>query len=252
MRRARSGSMRPAVQRLTTLLGVIVVWELVGRYASGPRLPSASAVFAALFAQLQTAEFWAVSRITLEGLVWGFGISAAGGVALGLLVGTSGVLDDLSRPYLRIAVSIPLAPVVPILMVIFGFGTPVRVVTIVVFALPIIVEHTAAGVRSIEWSWLAMARSFGTPQSMLFKRIILPGSTPGVFAGLRLGVGRAVIGMVVAELIIVTVGLGGLLQRHQATFNPPEVFAIVIVFLFLGLVLVQGVRWLEDRVLHWR
>lgn len=230
---------------------VLLVWELTGRTILESRLPPVTSVFQRLIVELGSEQFWVASRITMTALTAGLAFSLLGGITFGLLNGSITSMERMTRVFVRALVALPIAPLIPVLISIFGLGAAVRIAAITVFAWPIVVEYTTDGVRAASRSLSDMARSFRVSRWKRYTKVILPGAAPGILAGVRLGVGRAVVGMVVAELIIVSTGLGALLRRAQALFQPEAVFAYVVVFLAIGLVLVRAVALIEDRMVHW-
>lgn len=241
----------PLVLRLGSLLIIGGIWEVAGRTTLGERLPPLSRVISQLVTELGTAEFWNAAAITGTALGLGLGVSLLGGIVFGVVNGALAWLERSTRVFARAMVALPLAPMIPILISMFGLGTSVRVAAITVFALPIIFEYTTAGVRATDRSLTAMARVFHASRWMTYTRVILPSAAPSILAGVRLGVGRSVVGMVVAELVIVSTGLGALLRRAQALFVPEAVFAYVLVFLGVGLLLVRGIGLIEKRTVFW-
>ena len=115
----------------------------------------------------------------------------------------------------------------------------------------VIVINTATAIRTVDPSLVEMARSFGCRERQIFARILLPASLPLVFAGIRLGMGRAVKGMINGEMLIAFVGLGALAQRYGAQFDAAKVFAIAMVVLIIGLVMNWLVQLLDHRFTSW-
>ena len=139
----------------------------------------------------------------------------------------------------------------PIFFAIFGLSDAARIAIVVVYAMFVIVINTATAIRTVDPSLVEMARSFGCGEAQIFRRILLPASLPLVFAGIRLGVGRAVKGMINGEMLIAFVGLGALAQRYGAQFDAAKVFAVAMVVLVIGLVSNSLVQILENRLTRW-
>src|SRR5207247_4957761 len=125
----------------------------------------------------------------------------------------------------------------PIFFAIFGLSDAARIAIIVVYSMFVIVINTATAIRTVDPALVEMGRSFGCSERLIFTRILLPASLPLVFAGIRLGMGRAVKGMINGEMLIAFVGLGAVAQRYGAQVDAAEVFALAMVFPLLGLVL---------------
>ncbi|MBM4298785.1 MAG: ABC transporter permease subunit, partial [Deltaproteobacteria bacterium] len=132
-----------------------------------------------------------------------------------------------------------------------GLSDASRIAIIVVYAAFVIVINTATAVRTVDPSLVEMARSFGCRERQIFSRILLPAALPLVFAGIRLGMGRAVKGMINGEMLIAFVGLGALAQKYGAQFDAAKVFAIAMVVLIIGLVSNALVQFFEHRLTRW-
>jgi len=139
----------------------------------------------------------------------------------------------------------------PVFFAIFGLSDASRIAIIVVYAMFVIVINTATAIRTVDPSLVEMARSFGCGEHQIFARILLPASLPLVFAGIRLGMGRAVKGMINGEMLIAFVGLGALAQKYGAQFDAAKVFAIAMVVLMIGLVSNWLVQMLDNRLTRW-
>lgn len=242
----------PAARGLSVLL-VLLVWEWAGRGAAGTfTLPPFSEVVTALAGQLADARFWGAAFVTVQALVVGFGLTVAAGIPAGLVIGRIPVVERLVNPYLQFLLAVPASPLVPLFVIIFGIGLAARVATVVTFGIAILIVNTAAGVRLTPPSLVQMAESFGATPLQVFRRVVLPAALPGITAGLRLAAGRAVVGMVVSELIIISVGLGRLISQYSATFDAPNLYAVVIVILAIGVAVARGMTWVERRAVRWR
>lgn len=249
----KDSSVSPWVYRFLSFALLAAVWELAARrVGSSVLLPPFTAVALRVAEQLRSHELWAALRITAHALLVGFGLSVAVGIPLGVALGRVPALERLASPYLTVLLVAPIAPLVPLIMLIFGLGAAARVAVVFVSTVPMIVVNTATGVRTLDRDLMAMARSFGCPEWLMFRRVYLPGALPAIMAGLRLGCGRAIIGVVIAELFIVTTGVGQLIARYSATFKAADLFATVLIVLLLGVSVIYLMQYLERRVIHWR
>lgn len=243
---------RYRLARWGSLLLCLAGWEALGRRAAGTlTLPPVSAVLQALARQLTDARFWAACATTLEALAVGLVLLVALGIPLGLACGRYPLAGRIAEPYLGFLLAVPASPMVPVFVIAFGIGLAARVATIVAFALPLLVLNTAAGVRLAPGRLVEMARSFGAGEGMVFRRVILPAAMPAIGAGLRLASARAVVGMVVSELIIIAVGLGRLISTYSATFDNANLFAVVLAVLGIGLGVARLMTWVERKLAPW-
>ncbi|MDO8485449.1 MAG: ABC transporter permease subunit, partial [Candidatus Limnocylindrales bacterium] len=108
-----------------------------------------------------------------------------------------------------------------------------------------------AGVRQVDPELIEMATSYGASEREIWRKILLPGALPAIMTGVRLGLGRGVTGMVIIELLMVAVGIGGLILNFQGRFQAALLYALVVLVVIEALVLVQLVRYVEHRVAPW-
>jgi ABC-type nitrate/sulfonate/bicarbonate transport system permease component len=228
-----------------------VSWQLFADAAGGLLIPTFTETLTALGGLFSNPELWEGLLVSNQALVIGFAASIVLGIPLGLLMGRFRTLEQLSDPYINIMLVTPMAAVIPLLVMSVGVGLASRVVLVVLFALPMVIVNTQAGVRQVDDRLIEMARSFGANEREIWWRILLRGAMPGVMAGVRIGLGRAITGMVVVELLMVSVGLGGLILDFRAFFLVGDLYAVVIIVVVEALVLVSAARWLERRVIPW-
>ena len=237
--------------RLVTFVLFAVSWQLFADAAGGLLIPTFTETLVALGGLFSNPELWEGLVVSNQALVIGFAASILIGIPLGLLMGRFRTLEQVSDPYINIMLVTPMAAVIPLLVMSVGVGLASRVVLVVLFALPMVIVNTQAGVRQVDDRLIEMARSFGATEREIWWRILLRGAMPGVMAGVRIGLGRAITGMVVVELLMVSVGLGGLILDFRAFFQVGDLYAVVIIVVVEALVLVSAARWLERRVIPW-
>ncbi|KWX57144.1 ABC transporter permease [Mycobacterium sp. NAZ190054] len=210
-------------------------------------IPRFSAVVRSLFAQMGTAEFWNAYGQTLVPFVYGWTSALVVGVTLGLLIGTSPLLHSLTTPYFAFFNSVPLSTFLPILVIAFGLGLLSRSLVVFLFAVIDVVFTTAAGAAYVDRDLVMMAKSFKMGRAKRFRKVILPSAMPSIVSAIRLGTGRAVLGMVVMELLLVSVGVGRLVSSYRDGFQSAELYAILMSVAIFGLILLGAVRQIERR-----
>lgn len=183
-----------------------------------------------------------------QSLVIGFALTVPVGIIGGLALGRFPALDRWLGVFLDIALVTPQVALVPIIVVALGIDLAARATVVFLFAVPFLVVNVRAGTRSVDPRYVEMARSFGASELQLWRRVIVPGMLPAVAAGLRIAISRSVVGMVIVELTLVSVGMGALIQNSRALFRPAEVFAVTGVLVAEGLILISLARWAERRV----
>jgi NitT/TauT family transport system permease protein len=184
-------------------------------------------------------------------MVLGYGISVAIGVPLGLALGWSRRLDRFLSPYWAILLAVPISPLIPVAITALGLTLAARVLLVVMFTAVYLIVNTRAGVRGVDAGIKEMARSYGASSAEIWRFILLPAAAPAIFTGLRIGIGRAVSGMVLAELLLVAVGIGRLMLLYRGRFQPELLFALVIVIVLEALVLLKAMGYLERRLVPW-
>jgi NitT/TauT family transport system permease protein len=232
----------------TSLLFWAVVWELVGRLGLIQLLPPLTSVLAAMGEVVLTATFARAAVDTLLAFTAGMAIAIAAGVPIGVLMGRSRVADDFLGLWINLFLSAPLTALVPVIMILFGFGQTTIVVTVVLFAIWIIVLDTRAGVRNASPSLVEMARSFGATPAQLYGKILLLAALPEILTGIRLGVIRGVKGVVIGQLLVSIVGLGELFELYSRSFLLEQFWALTLILFAFAILLAEGVAALERRV----
>jgi NitT/TauT family transport system permease protein len=188
--------------------------------------------------------------LSLQALVIGLALSLVFGIWIGVTMGWFRRLGPIADVILSILLVVPMVGLIPTLIVVFGLGLWVRVAAVFLFAVPIIAINSFAGTRSVDARLIEMARSFGARDRLMLLGIFLPSAMPGIAAGIRLGIGRAVVGKVTAELLIVSAGVGLLIQRYGGYFQTAELWATILTILLLGTLLASFGRSVERRVMR--
>ncbi len=225
-----------------------VLWEVIGRSGLVFILTPLSDVVAALIAMLPSGRFHEAAWISFKAFSWGMLIAIALGVPMGFLMGRSETANRLLGMWVNIFASAPLSALVPVLMLLFDLGQTTIIVTVVLFAVWIITLDTYAGVRHVSPSLLDMAHSFGASRFQLHTKVLLLAALPEILAGIRMGVIRAVKGIVIGQLLIAVVGLGQLFETYSRNFLMNEFWALALILFAFALGLSGAVGLLERRV----
>src|SRR5262245_38232166 len=159
------------------------LWEIVGRSGASFVIPPLSAIFARIVEIVPTATFMAALAITGKTFAIGTAIAILVGIPIGVLMGRSALADKLLLPWVNMFISAPLSALVPVIMVLFGLGETTIILTVVLFAIWIIVLDTRAGVRNISPSLVEMARSFGASRLQAFGKIYVWAALPEILSG---------------------------------------------------------------------
>lgn len=244
--------MRPNTLRFLSLLTLAGLWESAGRLGNPRLLPPLSKVMTAWFQLIVSGEIFSALAVSLQALALGFLLSLVIGVPLGLIMGRYRRVDQFLDIYMTALLTVPMISFIPFLVIAFGLGLHSRVWIVFLFAFVIIAINTAAGVRNVDPALTEMAKSFGAREHELFAKIILPAALPMIMAGIRLGMGRAVLGMVTSEMILAVVGFGAMLMTFGASFNSPALFATILTIVVLAVALLALVQYVDRRLTPWR
>jgi ABC-type nitrate/sulfonate/bicarbonate transport system permease component len=235
-----------------SLVTLAAIWEVAGRTGNAHLLPPLSKVMTVWAELLISGQLFQAIAVSFQALALGFFISVVFGIPLGLLMGRYRRLESFLDVYMTALLAVPMISFIPFLVIAFGLGLQSRVWIVFLFAFVIIVINTTAGVRSVDPTLTEMARSFGARESELFLKIILPAAMPMIMAGVRLGMGRAVLGMVTGEMILSVVGFGAMLMTFSASFNSSALFATILTIVFLAVALLALIQHLDRRLMPWR
>ena len=237
--------------RLLVLLIVGGIWEAYARIAGLLLIPTFSATVLGIVKLVLDPGTWGAFLVSNQALVVGFSISVVLGVVLGLGAARFRSIEGFVDPYLSILLVTPMAALIPILIMSLGFELSSRVVLVVVFTIPVVIVNSRAGVRQVDPNLIEMATSFGAKEREIWTKILLPGALPAIMTGIRLGLGRGVTGMVIIELLMVAVGIGGLILKFQGNFSADLLYGVVVLVIMEALILVSILRAIERRVAPW-
>jgi NitT/TauT family transport system permease protein len=226
----------------------VVLWEIAGRLELSFLLPPFTEVLAALVGLVQMPSWQAATVTTLRTFAIGMAAAVAVGVPLGILMGRVRRADDLLGMWVNVFVSAPLTALVPVLMILFGFGDLTIIVTVFLFAVWIIVLDTRAGVRHISPSLVEMAKSYGASRPDLYGKVILWAALPEILAGVRLGFIRGVKGVVIGQLLVAIIGYGALLELFSRNFRMAQFWALTIILFAFALVIAELLERIERKV----
>lgn len=228
-----------------------IVWELVGRAELTFFVPALSDVISTLISIVGTPSFLKALGDTAYAFGMGVFFAIAIGVPTGILMGRSRLLDELLLPWVNIFLSAPLTALVPVLMVLFGFGMKSIIITTTLFAIWIIILNSRTGVRQINRSLVEMARSFGASPLDAFYKIYFWAALPEILGGVRIGVIRAVKGVIIGQLLISIAGFGALFELYSTNFMMSHFWAVLIVLFALAFTISEFLAYLEHKVSYY-
>lgn len=228
-----------------------ILWEILGRAEVSFFLPPLSDVFTTLMEIIGSPAFQKALYETAYAFFSGVTIAIVIGIPTGILMGKNRLIDELLLPWVNIFLSAPLTALVPVLMVLFGFGMKSIIITTTLFAIWIIILNARAGVLQINRSLVEMARSFGANPWDAFSKIYFWAALPEILGGVRIGVIRAVKGVIIGQLLISLVGFGALFELYSNNFLMSHFWAVLLVLFALAFTISEGLAYLERRVAYY-
>jgi ABC-type nitrate/sulfonate/bicarbonate transport system permease component len=233
----------------------LVVWELVGNTFQliNPMFMSApSLVWKAAVQLFSSGEIYNDLYVSGIELFWGYFLSAAVAVPFGIMVGWYKKASYIFDPFINAMNATPRVALLPLVIIWLGIGILSKVGIIFLGAVFPILINTRDGVKTTPYNLLTAARSFGASEWMLFRTVVLPSTIPFILTGLRLGLGRAIVGVMVGELYAATAGIGFMITVAGATFQTDKFFVGVIVFALTGMIGMDLLTRVERRFDKWR
>lgn len=234
--------------RVVAYSAILAAWQITAMIQGPFFLPTIPEVLAAM-PELVHAGYTTTLAISIQQLVIGFGLSLAIAIPLGALMGASKVVDAALTPFVNALYVTSKESLLPLLIIIFGAELGYLVSVVVFFAVFFPIMNTAAGVRYVEGSLSEMANAFCTSKWRMYTRIYLPAAAPFVVAGVRLGLGMAIKGMVIAELWI-SIGTGHLLRQFGSLRELDLYFALAILVIAIALFADKILYLIETRLLR--
>lgn len=201
---------------------------------------------------LGTADFWHDMATSGIEFVGGYALAIAVGIPLGLAVGWYKRLFYIFNPFIDVLNAVPRVTLLPIIIIWCGIGIWSKIVVVFLGAVIPILINTFAGVKTNEQRFLNVARSFGASQFMVFRTIVLPGTMPYIFTGLKYAAGRALLGVIVGELYAATAGIGNFINVAGNTLQTDKVFVGILTITIVGLVTVEVLNRIERRFDVWK
>jgi NitT/TauT family transport system permease protein len=244
---------RPLVSTLSVTL-FLAVWELVPRlglieafYISQPTL-----IFTAALEIFTGGEFFGHLSVSFVEFSVGFVLALAIGIFLGMIIGVFRKARHLLDPPIMALWSTPRLALIPIFIVWLGIGVESKIAVVFVGAVIPILVNTVVGIRETDFSLIQAARSFCARQRDIFIKVLLPACLPQMMAGIRLGVGRAIMGVVVGEMYVSLKGVGNQIIFYAEAFRLDHLLVYVSLVSFFGFATTTFFRNLETRLRRWR
>lgn len=231
---------------------IILIWEIFGRQINPIFASYPSAIFLAFFELLEGGALLKALAESIQPLMVGYLLAAIAGIPIGLLIGRYRVVEAAINIYVIAGYATPLVALIPLFVLWFGLGFTVKVAIVFTLTIFPIIINTTDGVKGVPKTMIEVGTAFVASQAAIMRKIILPATIPYIMTGLRLGVGKAVIAMIIAEFFTSISGLGGIIINSGNNFDTAKMFVPVIILMILGVGLTALVGKLERVVAPWQ
>ena len=233
----------------------LIAWEAVGNWSQliNPMFMSApSLIWKAAVQLFVSGEIWNDLRVSGIEFGWGYFLSVVVGVPFGIAIGWYKKFAYVCDPFVNAMNATPRVALLPLVIIWLGIGILSKVGIIFLGAVFPLLINTRDGVKTTPHNLLTAARSFGASEWQIFKSVVVPSTVPFILTGLRLAIGRALIGVMVGELYAATAGIGFMITVAGATFQTDKVFVGVLIFAIAGMVATEVVDRAERKFDKWR
>lgn len=239
------------VIRVLSLIVVFTAWELYGRSVNPILFTYPTAVARAFVELTLNGELFKYGAQSLQVLVYGLFAGCVIGIPMGVLTARSRVFDKATDIYINALYATPMVAVVPLLVLWFGFGVKAKVIVVFLFTVFPLLINTYQGVKNVDNKLLEVSRSFCSTERQLWPDVILPSSLPYILAGVRLALGRGLVGMVIADFYTSISGLGKMVVTYSNTFQTAKLFVPIVALMMLGVFGMEFIKWLGRTLAPW-
>lgn len=249
--RRRRRQIQNVAIRVVSIAIVLALWEMLGNRIDPVLFTKPTLVAIAAVQMVASGELWTYLAPSLVVLAIGLSLAAVIGIAVGLALARFWVVDVAFGVYITFLYSIPSVALVPLIVLWTGYETTAKVVILFLFAFFPMAINTYQGVKNVDPKLIEVGRAFRCSEGQLWANIVLPGALPFIVTGLRLAVGRGLIGMVLADLYTAISGIGYLIVRTASTYQVDKMFVPIVTLGLLGVTLTALLRVLERTVAPW-
>ena len=249
--RRRRASLQNLGIRAVSLAIFLTLWQIAGASVDPVLFTTPAKVAVAAVDMVWSGELWSALWPSLLVLLMGLTLAIAFGTLLGLMLARFRILDVGLTVYITFLYSIPSVALVPLIVLWAGYETTAKVIILFLFAFFPMVINTYQGVKAVDPKLLEVGHAFRCSERQLWANIVLPASLPFIVTGIRLAVGRGMIGMVLADLYTAISGIGYLIVRTASTFQVDKMFVPIVTLGLLGVTLTALLRVVEKKVAPW-
>ena len=240
------------IVRTLSVIIVLSTWEVLGRQVDPLFMSYPTAIAVAASDMIASGELLSALLASLHTLVYAFTIATVIGLTVGMLIGRYKLVDVSTDWLVRALYTTPQVAIIPLVILWFGLGSTAKIFIVTVSAVFPILINTTVGVRNVPTQLIDVGMAFAANERQIFTKVIVPSALPYVMTGLRLGLGRAIIGMVVAEFFTAITGLGAIIVKYGNQYDTASMFVPIFVLMFLGVMLSALLRRAEEWIAPWK
>jgi ABC-type nitrate/sulfonate/bicarbonate transport system permease component len=245
---------RDRLLSLASPIGLLLVWEAGARFGIVDTrfFPAPSSIIATLWTMLLSGELWQHTSTSLVRLFWGFLFGGVPALILGIVMGLNRPMRALVEPLIAATYPIPKSSILPLALLIFGFGEGSKVFMVAVGVFFPVAINATTGVLEINKIYLDVGRNFKASRWNTFRTIALPGALPVIMTGVRLGIGMGLVLIAVAEMVGAKSGLGYMIWSAWETFAVEQMYVGLFAIAIIGFVLTIALNEIEKILVPWR
>ncbi len=237
--------------RTLSVLAGLAAWETYGRIIHSSIFTYPTAIASAFVALVQVGELQFYLKSSLIVFSLGLVLAILVGIPLGVLLARRATVEYATDPWINALYATPTVALIPVVVLWLGFQITAKVALVFFFCVFPILINTYQGVKNTDSRLIEVARSFCSGESRLWRDLILPSAAPFILAGVRLAIGRGLVGMVVAEFYTSITGLGYMIVQYANTFKTDRIFVPIMILMIMGVTLTSLLRRLERRIAPW-
>jgi ABC-type nitrate/sulfonate/bicarbonate transport system permease component len=247
----RPRGLRSWALRAGSVVIVLVAWQLFAYQLDPILLPTPLAVAQAMLNELTTGSLLRAAWVSLVDVALGFGLALAVGILVGILMGRYRAIEEMLDPFVSFFNATPMVALVPVVIIWFGLSLWSRVFFVFILAVWSILVNTVEGIKNVNKGLMEVGVSFGLSEASIVRSISIPGAVPYMLAGVRVGLGKAIIGMIIGEYSIALAGLGGLAVSYGDAFQTARLLGVIVYTSLFGVLAVAILQLIQRRFFPW-
>jgi NitT/TauT family transport system permease protein len=234
-----------------SLVVFFTIWQVVGAMTSTVLFATPTRVIAAAVDLLRTGQMESALGVATKDVVTGYVLAVVVGLIIGVAMGRNRVIQRILNPYVNFMQATPVIAAVPLMVIWFGIGFEARFLVVFLLSVWSVIINTETGVRGTPRVLMEVAQIYHLSQWKIIRDIALPNAVPMIFAGLRIALGKALIGMIIAETEVTVIGLGGLISNYGDEFKTAYLLAAICAASVVGVITAGLLSWSLRRYFPW-